>query len=45
MNLLPVAFRPSTNAMLYTGALIPESINILKDCDNIEKKCKAVAHI
>ena len=41
----PVEFSPYKSYLLCNIALISGSIIILKDCDNIDKKCKAVAHM
>ena len=45
MKLFSIAFRPSTNSLLCNGTLIPRSIIILMDCDNIYNKYNSVAHM
>ena len=45
MNLLYVALGTSTTFLPRLGTLIPYPINILKDCNTIDNKYSAVAHL
>ena len=45
MELLSVAFNPSTTYLPWTGTLRPWSIIILKACKNIGNEFNAVAHL
>ena len=45
IDLLLLAFRPSTNYLSFTGALTPRLIIILKACDNIDNNYNAVEYL